>query len=426
MPLLRRGRAALAGLLLLGSMANGQSLDDERRALSAAKAQSAAADARANRLEAKAAAARDRSDRALAESAALASRIQSTEADIAAGEARIRLIERLRADQRARLAARQEPAVRLLAALQTMARRPPALALVQPGSTRDLVHTRAILAAVLPLLEQRTAGLRREIAAGRQLRAEADRAVAALAASRERIRAQRARLIQLAATHRREAQRFATSAMIEQDRAIAMGEKARDIGDLMGQLGADAQQRQQLESLPGPILRPALPGAPRAVPVEAPAASGDRLAYRLPVAGRVVAGLGEVSGTGVRARGLTIATRPAAQVIAPNDGRIVFAGPYRGYGSIVIIDHGAGWTTLITGLAALDVAVGDAVVQGSPLGRAGAADAKITVELRRGNRPIDIAHLVGLAPNRNGGWCLHQPPLCRTLPFQSCDLHDRF
>lgn len=381
--------------MLLGSVASAQSLDDERRALSVAKAQSAAADVRANGLEAKAAAARDRGERALAESAALASRIQSTEADIAAGEARIRLIEKLRADQRARLAARQEPAVRLLAALQTMARRPPALALVQPGSTKDLVHARAVLASVMPLLEQRTAGLKSEVEAGRRLRASADRAVAALGASREQIKAQRARLIQLAAAHRREAQRFATSAMVEQDRAIAMGEKARDIADLMSQLGADAQQRQQLESLPGPILRPALPGAPRAAPVETLAPAGDRLAYRLPVSGRVVAGMGEVSGTGVRARGLTIATRPAAQAIAPNNGRIVFAGPYRGFGSIVIIDHGAGWTTLITGLAALDVAVGDAVVQGSPIGRAGAVDPKIMVELRRGNRPIDIAHLVG-------------------------------
>lgn len=376
-------------------MAGAQSLDDERRALSLAKAQSVAADARADGFEAKAAAARDRSARALAESAALASRIQSTEADIAAGEARIRLIERLRAEQRARLAARQEPAVRLLAALQTMARRPPALALVQPGSTRDLVHARAVMASVLPLLEQRTAGLRSEIEAGRRLRADADRAIAALAASREQIKAQRTRLIQLASANRREAQRFATSAMIEQDRAMALGEKARDIADLMSQLGADGLQRQQLESLPGPLLRPALPGTARAAPVDKLAPLSNRLAYRMPVSGRIVTGLGEVSGTGIRARGLTIATRPSAQVIAPNDGRVVFAAPYRGFGSIVIIDHGAGWTTLVTGLSALDVAVGDAVVQGSPIGRAAAADPKITVELRRGNRPIDIAHLVG-------------------------------
>ena len=363
--------------------------------MSLARAQAVAADARASRLESRAAAARDRGEQALAESATLASRIQATEADMAAAEARIRLIERMRADRRARLAAKQEPAVRLLAALQTLARRPPALALVQPGSTQDFVHAQAVLSSVLPVLNQRTAGLRREVEEGRRLRAEADRAVAALAASRERVEAQRLKLMQLAAVHRRDAARLATSAMFEQDRAMAMGEKARDIADLMNQLGVDAQQRQQLETLPGPVLRPALPGTARAAPAEARVPQGNRLAYRLPVLGRIVSGLGEVSGSGVRARGLTIATRPSAQVVAPNDGRIVFAGPYRGFGRIVIIDHGQGWTTLLTGLATLDVAVGDAVVQGSPIGRAAAVDPKITVELRRGARPIDIAHLVG-------------------------------
>lgn len=385
----------LVGVALLGPVAQAQSLEDERRALSIAKAQSSAANARAARLEAKAASALDQSEKALALSAAIASRIQSAEADIEAAEARIRLIEKLRADQRTRLAAKQEPAVRLLAALQTMARRPPALALVQPGTTRDLVHTRAVLASILPVLRMRTAALRDDIEAGRRLRADADRAVAALASGRERLAGQRAALVRQASEHRRVALRLASSAMIEQDRAMAMGEKARDIVDLIGQLGEAAERRQQLETLPGPILRPALPGAERALPVETGKPLSNRLAYRLPVAGRIVAGLGEVSGSGVRARGLTIATRPSAQVIAPNDGRIVFAGPYRSFGRIVIIDHGAGWTTLITNLEVLDVAVGDNVLQGSPIGRAKGAEPRITVELRRGNRPIDIAHLVG-------------------------------
>jgi murein hydrolase activator len=385
----------LVGLALLGPAARAQSLDDERRALSIAKAQSAAANARAIHLDTKAVEARDQSEKALALSAAIASRIQSAEADIDAAEARIRLIERLRGNQRARLAAKQEPAVRLLAALQITARRPPALALVQPGTTLDLVHTRAVLASILPVLRTRTAALRDDIEAGRRLRADADRAVAALASSRERLGSQRAALVRQASEHRRIAQRFTSSAMVEQDRAIAMGEKARDIVDLIGQLGNAAEQRQHLETLPGPILRPSLPGAARALPVEAGRSSSNRLAYRLPVSGRIVSGLGEVSGSGVRARGLTIATRPSAQVIAPNDGRIVFAGPYRSFGRIVIIDHGAGWTTLITSLATLDVSVGDNVLQGSPIGRATTEQPRITVELRRGNRPIDIAHLVG-------------------------------
>ena len=130
---------------MLGGVAGAQSIDEERRALEQAKTQSEAANARADGLERRAAVELGAAEKARAASAAVAARIQSAEANITAAEARIRLIEQLRAEQRARLAAKQEPAVRLLAALQIMARRPPGLALIQPGSTRDLVHVRAVL-----------------------------------------------------------------------------------------------------------------------------------------------------------------------------------------------------------------------------------------------------------------------------------------
>ena len=106
-------------------------------------------------------------------------------------------------------------------------------------------------------------------------------------------------------------------------------------------------------------------------------------------------GLGEDSETGMRARGLTIATRSGAQVVAPTSGRILFAGPFRGYGNIVVIDHGLGWTTVLTSLAALDVKVGDLVDSGSPIGRAGTDRPTVTVELRRRGTPVDIAKLAG-------------------------------
>jgi septal ring factor EnvC (AmiA/AmiB activator) len=111
------------------------------------------------------------------------------------------------------------------------------------------------------------------------------------------------------------------------------------------------------------------------------------------VLGRVVTGLGEISETGVRSRGLTLATPPNAQVVAPASGGIQYAGSFRGYGQILIIDHGGGWTTLITGLGGVSVKVGDTVVQGSPVGRAGSGNPRITVELRRQGEPVNIAPL---------------------------------
>ncbi|WP_284278720.1 murein hydrolase activator EnvC family protein, partial [Sphingobium jiangsuense] len=123
----------------------------------------------------------------------------------------------------------------------------------------------------------------------------------------------------------------------------------------------------------------------------AAAAAAAAPAYRLPVAGTLITGMGELSDSGVRSRGITIATAPGAQVVAPARGRIVFAGPYGGFGQIVIIDHGDGWTTLVTDLARLSVAVGQDVGQGGPIGVAGGGEhPAVTIELRRQGRPVDV------------------------------------
>lgn len=384
----------MLAVVAAAGFASAQSIDDERRNLAQAKASSEAAAARAQRLETEAAAARDIAAKARARSAALAARVQSAEADIDAAEARIAIIERLRADQRARLAAKQGPTIRLVAALQSLSRRPPALALVQPGSVTDMVHVRAMLATILPVVQARTADVRADVARGKALRAEADRALVTLKAGQTSLVTERNRLASLALERRQAADKLAGSAIAEQDRALAMSEEARDISDLISKIDDSAQVRAELATLPGPVLRPANPNAQRALPAENGFAEAAQAPYRLPVVGRVVTGLGEVSATGVRARGLTIATRPSAQVVAPTGGRVAFAAPYRGFGNIVIIDHGRGWTTTITSLAALDVKTGDAVDPGSPLGRAGDSRPTITVELRRNGVPVDVARVV--------------------------------
>jgi septal ring factor EnvC (AmiA/AmiB activator) len=388
-------RLAVALLVLLGGAALAQDIGSERAALERTQRAARSAAERATRLESAANAANDEAAKLRASATAVAARIQSAEADIDAAEARIAVVEQLRAAQRARLAEKQVPTVRLVAALQTMARRPPALALLQPGSIRDIVHVHAVLASVLPVVRARTADLRADVERGRQLRAAADSALAAEHGAQARLVVQRQQLVALEARKRIESSRFASGAMAEQDRAIAMGEEARDITDLMGRIDDATFVRARLESLPGPILRPAQPLAARALPNDAPVPTAAIPAYRLPVVGQVVTGLGEVSDAGVRARGLTIATRAGAQVVAPTSGRIVFAGPFRGYGNIVVIDHGLGWTTLLTSLAALDVKAGDTVDQGAPIGRAGPDRPTVTVELRRRGTPVDIAKLAG-------------------------------
>ncbi|MDV3458143.1 peptidoglycan DD-metalloendopeptidase family protein [Sphingomonas sp. HF-S4] len=379
--------ATLLAMLAAGSMAPAQEMRAQQAKLKSATAASNAADARARQLEAAAANERDRATKARAQEAAAAERIKAAEADIAAAEARIAIVDRLLASQRSQVAERQGPIVRLIAALQSMARRPAVLGLIQPGSTQDMVHVRAVLGTTLPVVERRTTEIRAELARVQQLRVNADTAVQSLRDGRTRLEAERIALVQLEATHRARSQALGRSALVESDRALAMGERARDIVDQMQSQEEANQVQRALLDLPGPLPRPdsASPSPPAARPA----------AYRLPVAGQLVTGLGELSATGVRARGLTLATTVNARVVAPAGGRVVYAGPFRGYGGVVIVDHGEGWTTLVAGLGGIAVRVGNQVAQGGVLGRAWReGEPRVTIELRRRGQPVDLAQLL--------------------------------
>ncbi|MGK6319047.1 murein hydrolase activator EnvC family protein [Sphingomonas sp. DT-204] len=375
-------------LLPLALVAAAPAPPDRRAELKAANAEAAAAEARSRAFERAAAAERDEAARARAQEAAVAERIKAAEAKIVAARARVTLVDGLIAEQRERLAERQAPIERLVAALQSLARRPAAVALVQPGSMSDIVHVRAVLGTMVPVVRQRTAAVRAEIARSRKLRANAALAAATLRDGHASLRSERLALVRMEGAHRLRSRDLDRSAMFESDRAIALGERARDLIDQIEESGTAVETGAALAALPGPLPRPAKAG-------ESPAPARFTVPpYRLPAAGRVVEGLGELSSAGVRSRGLTLAVASGGAVVAPAAGQVLFARRFRDYGTVVIIDHGNGWTSAITGLAAAAVKRGDRVAQGAPLGRAPAGDARISVELRRRGTPVDLAQLI--------------------------------
>lgn len=375
-------------------------LADEQRALISAREQSERAQQRSIALLRQAEAATNDAGKARIEAAAMAARIEAAEADIRAARARIAIVTRLQDRQRDRLAEKQKPVVRLTAALQMMTRKPTALAIVEPRSLDELIYIRSVMSTVLPEIERRTASLRSEVNQGEKLRIQSARAVASLDESQRRLTQRRKQLAYLTSNGKAGALQFPT--VLGQDRALALGEEARDILDLMGQIRESGAVRESLAALDGPMLRPNPNGLSQNGPnrngVQAtrfPARRNIATAYLLPVTGDLVTGLGERSDSGYRSRGLTIAVEPDVQIVAPADGRVAFAGPYGGYDNILIIEHDADWTSLITNMAAINVEVGDSVKQGAPIGRAtGRGDPNVTVELRRQGRPIDIAALI--------------------------------
>lgn len=336
-----------------------------------AQQQMARARERAAALDAQARAASQASQRATVSAAALAARVQMGEAAVAEAQARLATVTGERRALDIRLARERAPALRLMAGLQTLVRRPPMLALMQPGSLEDTVHLRAVVAAIAPQIRARTATLRSGLERANRLETEAARIAVQQRDLQGELLRHRADLAALSAAERLKAQRAAGSADREAERAFAIGEQTRSLSTLARRLEADRS------------------GSETRAPVPKTLRAQDRRAFRLPVTGR------RVEADGLRDRKVTFAAPPRAVVVASAAGRVAFAGPYRGYGAIVIVEHSGGLSSLLTGLAAADVAVGQQVIAGSPLGRAGASGSVITLELRRNGQPVDPRTLLG-------------------------------
>lgn len=370
--------------------------------LDRATRESRLAEERAARFAKAAEEAGEAADRTAQEAAAIAARIQQAEAEIAAARARFSIAQSEREALAARLAERREPLARLTGALQTSARRPLALSALQPGSLEDLVLVRAVLETAVPEIRRRTATLRAEIEAGRRLERRAARALAALEQSERDLETRRADLAALETRQRLAGREARRNAVREEERALALAEEARDLDGLIDRLDEAAALRRELAALPGPVPRPAAIGdsalTSGAVPTPAPpprAAVAPPSDFRLPVQGRALVGFGERRESGLASTGITLVPAPGAQVVAPAGGRIAFAGPFRGFDRIVIIEHDGGWTTLITGLARTDAPVGARVIGGSPIGTAGSEDPAITIELRREGKPVNPLEYLG-------------------------------
>ena len=362
-------------------------------ALDEAQAQLTTARARGQALEAQANAATAAAERTERQAAAVAARIQESQAQAAIYRAKLALLDQQQTNLRLTMATRQAPLVRLTAALELIARRPPIFGLLRPGTLRDTVYLRAVLTTMAPEVQRRTEGLRGEIDKARALRQQQAATIESLRASAGVLAERQRTLAELEGRQRLASQQAQSNAVRGTDHALALAEQTRDLGGLMVQLDSENALRDALAALPGPVMRPANPQARTGIAVEQAdptptMAANAGLDWILPVAGRLGSGFGSRSDSGA-SRGIMLLPQPGALVIAPAAGRVAFAAPYRGYGQIMIIEHLGGWATLITGLARIDKSVGDALLQGAPIGLAASSRAAISVELRKDGVPVN-------------------------------------
>ena len=358
--------------------------------------------------------------------------VQVRETAVAAMEGQL---AQLAADEAQKVAALQQRTKQydeFLMALQRLARNPPEALALAPGEPVEALRSALLLGAAIPQIEAKARELQAEIAAlalARQRTSEKRRQLvtesAALAKQQLALNAMIARKASLQ-------EQAAQSADITTQRLQQLSAQAGDLRELIESIEAEKQRRAEAEKqLERELLARASTRAPRRVapppspPAATPpedderaadteAAAADaapataaaldparpknlrsfataRGAMVMPVAGRLKRRYGESDEFGAVSKGLVILAPAGGRVVAPFDGRIEFAGPFRGYGQILIIEHGDGYHSLLAGLERIDGAVGQWLVSGEPVGIMpnGDREAALYLELRRHSQPIN-------------------------------------
>ena len=309
--------------------------------------------------------------------------LQDHEAEVSELEAGLARLRREEEAKIRRLERNHGQFARVLMALERLARRPPEALIVQPLGTADMVRSAILLRAVVPRIEQRARRLRGEVLALAETRRHMDRRRGELAAAAAAMEEERGRLDALL-SRKKEARRQTLSESEKVARRYrAMARQAKSLRGLLNRLRAERRKKEEEHAQPSP-------GAAKPPPGQSIKQARGTLPF--PAVGRLIGLYGQASATGLTRKGIVIETRAGAQVVAPHGGRVVFAGRFRGYGQLLIIEHGEGYHSLLAGLARIDNTIGQMVSAGEPVGVMGKPNGQkptLYVELRRDGQPIN-------------------------------------
>jgi len=331
---------------------------------------------------------------------AATARVQALEEQVAGLQQRISDLNAMLERNEALLATRREQMARTLAALQRLARRPADLALLYPDDAEATLKSAILLRELVPQLESEAAAIGKTVERIIALRSDLADEQAALADQRLALERDRASLRGLLERRKAERKRLLSEAEEEASRVTELAQEAESLEELLAALDEERQRRQHAAREAAERLG-RKPSPEAGEPDEESAFAAARGSMPLPARGRLVSGFGQASDV-VRKKGIVIATLEGAQVVAPYDGRVAFAGRFGGYGRLLIIAHSGGYHTLLAGMERIYASVGQWVLAGEPVGVMDGEDReqdspslsnpdapRLYVELRRHGSPVD-------------------------------------
>ena len=351
-------------------------------------------------------------------------------------------IEELRAEtdqRRSVLAERHRQLTGTLSALTGLSEDAPRAFFLYPGDPLEAVRGSILLRAAIPVIGERASVLREDLAALSAVQKDLNGKLQRLNQEDQSLMQDRAKIESLLEKKRALYDETSQASRKTNERLRTLTEKSASLKELMAaleserkareaqeaaQIQAEEDARKQAQNQPSVTLP-----TPNAPPPEPIAKNGEaaqlaalaRLPTRkpdgirpfpdegvvtAPAVGSLIVQYGQETTFGQISKGIVVATRPGASVLSPFDGKIAFAGPFRDLGQVLIIEHDGGYHTVLAGFQRIDVATGNWVLAGEPIGimpqeystvsesavgtkTSGGNRPQLYMELRRGGHPVN-------------------------------------
>jgi murein hydrolase activator len=339
----------------------------------------------------------------------IAAQVRSVETRIGDAEARLRPLDAREQQIRASLDSRRSEIVEVLAALQRAGRRTPPALLVRPEDALQSLRTAMLLGSVVPELRGRAEKLAGDLGELVALRKTIATERDALAKDRDKSREDQVRLAAFVDERQRKQSAIEKDMEAEGARAITLSKQVDSLQGLIARMEIDVKSAAKAAATASLKGAPAAPnGKPNLGGLKDPARLSPAIAFAsakgllaFPVNGSKIRDFGGSDGAGGVEKGISLTTRAGAQVTTPCDGWVVYAGPFRSYGQLLILNAGGGYHVLIAGMERILVNIGQFVLTGEPVAMMGstsqvasilattATQPVLYVEFRKDGTPID-------------------------------------
>jgi septal ring factor EnvC (AmiA/AmiB activator) len=339
----------------------------------------------------------------------IAAQVRTVETRIGETEASLRPLDSREQQVRATLDSRRTEIVEVLAALQRAGRRTPPALLVRPEDALQSLRTAMLLGSVVPELRARAEKLATDLSELVNVRKKIATQRDVLARDRDRLKDDSVRMAALVEERQRKQSAIEKDVEAEGARAINLSRQVEGLQGLITKMEQELKSAAKAAATASLQGAPAAPGGkPNLGALKDPARLTPAIAFAsakalfaFPVNGRKIRDFGGSDGAGGVEKGISLATKPGAQVTTPCDGWVVYAGPFRSYGQLLILNAGGGYHVLIAGMERISVNIGQFVLTGEPVATMGstsqvasilattASQPVLYVEFRKDGTPID-------------------------------------